>query len=505
MTMIYTAEIEAYDPDTSGVVTYRYATHTYIDGSTIYEPRMEKAPRYARSMRTSLVGGTSTELSFGEIRLLNGDGGLDAMRADYFDGRKVTIKYGDSASAYGTFATVLIARIAGIAYEGDAISIRLRDRLPELDKVFSTAVYGGTNVLPNGLDGRPDDIKGQYRPRPLGIVSLMAPVMVNTSLLIYEISCKQCDYIGNVFDAGSYLSRGSDYSSSSDMQTNQPASGTFRVLYTSTGTYFRLGSTAYGQVTAMVFEKWAHTSVSAAGILSRIFGELGWSAGTDYVAGDLTKLDENCAGPLGLLVQQEETIASLIDRIAGTVGAWWGYDLQDRLIIKRLEFGTSVATLTSVNLKDLEGQSPDDPPIWRTVVPGDWNYAPQEKSSLAGIVQLNAARTAWLGLESRNQQAQLTSVKTSRLTATEQRYDGAFHAISQAQAESTRRLNLFRARRDLNTCQLQDYASYSGVIDLGATVTLSTSELGYSSGRDMIVIGIDVDLDADTADLTLWG
>ena len=503
--MIYTAEIQAYDPGTSSVITYRYATGTFMDSGTIYEPRLVAAPRYSRSIRTSLIGGTATELSFGELRLLNGDGALDGMRADYFDGRKVTVKYGDSAAAYGTFTTVLIAKMGGIAYEGDFISIRLRDRLPELDKVFSDLVYGGTNALPNGVDGTADDIKGQYRPRPLGIVSLMAPVLVNTSLLIYEISCKQCDYVANVFGGGSYLGRGSDYTSISDMQSNQPSSGTFRCYYSATGTYVRLGSTAFGQLTAMVFEKWAHTSVSAAGILSRMFSELSWVAGTDYVSADLTTLDQACCGPLGLLVQPEETIASLIDRIAGTVGAWWGFDTQGRFIVKRLEFGTSVATLTSVQLKDMEGQATDDEVVWRITIPGDRNYAVQAKESLAGIVQANAARVAWYGTETRDQKSELTSVKTERLTATEQRHEGYFHAISQAQAESKRRLDLFRVRRDTNTARLLGYSSYSGAIDLGVTVTVQSNELGYSSGRDMIVAGIDVDLEADAADLILWG
>jgi hypothetical protein len=55
------------------------------------------------------------------------------------------------------------------------------------------------------------------------------------------------------------------------------------------------------------------------------------------------------------------------------------------------------------------------------------------------------------------------------------------------------------------TAKLMDYASYAGAIDLGVTVTVQHSEIGYTSPRTMIVTGIDIDLDANTADLTLWG
>jgi hypothetical protein len=504
MATIYTAEIQAYDPGTSGVITYRVATHGFVDSGTIYEPRIEKLPTFSRSIRTSLVGGTSTELSFGELRLLNGDGGLNAMRDDYFDGRKITLKKGDSAAAYGTFTTVMIARIAGISFEPGYVSVRIRDRMPELDKVFSDKVYGGTNSLPDGVDGRPDDIKGQYRPLIYGIVSNIQPVLVNTSKLIYEVACKSVAHVRNVFGGGAYLGRGSDYSSISDMYNNQPSPGTFRMMNDSTGTYIRLGSTPYGKVTCMAFEQWSSNLVCANSLLQRIINE--WDvSGSAYDISDLLTLDQKSGGPIGINVQPGETVASLIDRICGTVGAWWGFDLSDKIRVKLFDFGTSVAALTAVQLRDIEGQASDEEIPWRITIPGDWNYATQAKSELAGIAQENTSRVGWLTNETRDQIAENTTIKTQRLTAREQRHDGYFTAISQAQAEATRRLGLFGTRRDVVTAKLMDYASYAGAIDLGVTVTVQHSEIGYTSPRTMIVTGIDIDLDANTADLTLWG
>jgi hypothetical protein len=310
----------------------------------------------------------------------------------------------------------------------------------------------------------------------------------------------------NVFDAGAYLTRGSAYSSQSDMETTAPSAGYWRYWITSTGAYFRLGSSPFGSITACVAEKWTHTQISAAGILSRIFSSLGWVAGTDYVSTDLTALDQKCCGPLGIQVEAGETIASLIDRICQTVGAWWGWDSISRFRVGRLEAPTSpVTALTDVVLRGMQGQALDDEIPWRIVIPADRNYAVQNKSNLAGIVQSNLARVAWLEVETRDQKAEDATVKTKHLTATEQTHLGGFAAISQAQAETTRRLTLLSARRDVVAGMLEGWSDYSATIDLGTCVTVQSDQVGYTAGRDMVLVSATLDYGENSADVEFWG
>lgn len=503
---IYLVEIDAYDPDTSSVVTWRASTgQGFIDSATgnVYEPRLLKLPVFNRSIRSALLGGRS-EVGYGEAQLANGDHSLDGMRSDYFDGRTFRLLYGSSASPRSSFTTVMACKVQTIVPEGEFISVRLRDRSPELEKVFSTATYGGTNALPLGVDGTADDIKGQYRPRLFGRVAYMSPVLVNTSKLIYEVSASSVDDIVNVFDAGAYLTRGSAYTSQSDMETTAPSGGTWRYWISASGAYFRLGSSPFGSITATVAEKWVHTQISAAGILTRIFSGLGWVAGTDYVAADLTTLDQLCCGPLGLQVEAGETIANLLDRICQTVGAWWGWDSLSRFRVGRLESPSSpVATLTDAVLKDAQGQASDDEIPWRIVIPADRNLSVQQKSSLAGIVQSNLARVAWIESESRDQKAEDATVQTKHLTATDQKHDGWFASISQAQAEATRRLTLLSSRRDSVTATLQAWDTYA--LDIGNCVTVQSAEVGYPAGRNMVIVGVTLDLGENTADLEFWG
>lgn len=500
---ILLAELDAYDPGSSGTVVYRFTDgRGYDHGGVFYAPRIEHPAFLRRDASSVLLGGRSAQ-SYGELTLHNADGALDAMADDYFDGRAYRLLLGDDAAAYGTFQTVLVATIESVSFSGNLVSVRFRDRMATLDVPFSSVQYAGTNALPLGIEGTPDDIKGQYKPRVFGRIALMQPVQVNTSKLIYQVNAGAIDALVNVFDAGAYLGRESDYSSQADMEATQPAPNRFRAW--PGGGCFRLGSSPYGQVSAVVAEKWSHTSISAAGIILRILQEIGFTA-SDYVAADFTALDQKCVGPCGVLVEGGETVASLIDRIAASVGAWWGFDQTNRFRIGRLDApGAPVVTLRDQHIKD--GQIDRVPPagqaVWQATVQADRNYAVQDKRSMAGVV--GADRGAWLEAESRDQKAADTGVKAWRLLAEDKTYPSVLCSVSQAQAEATRRLTLLSSRRDVVTLTLCDPASYVGVLDIGVTVRVQTNDLGYAAGRDLVVIGLGANYRDDVLDLILWG
>jgi hypothetical protein len=502
VTRIFLAEIEAYDPASSSVITYRFASgQGYDTAGTFYKPRIENPAVFTRSMASGQIGG-KTSMSFGELTLVNIDRELAAMADDFYDGRTLTLKIGDPAAAYGTFTTVLKATIETVAVERERISVRLRDRSVALDKPFSTAKFGGTNVLPNGIDGTADDIKDQPKPRILGRIALMQPVQVNTSKLIYMVNAGAVDAVLNVFDAGAYLSKGADYTNQADMEANAPANGTWRAC-PSIGC-FRLGSQPYGQITASVAEEWDYLSNTAAGLVQRILTEKGYTA-SDLVATDFTALNSKNAGSLGLVIEGEETTASLIDRICQSVGAWWGFDSLNRFRIARFEAptGSPVATLTDNEVLEIERQPEGQLPLWRTTLQADKSFAVQDRKSLAGVVPED--RAAWFSTASRDQKAENADVKTQRLLAEEETWDSALNGISIAQAESARRLNLFAVRRDVVTVTLANPADRYATLDLGAVVNVQSDKLSYGTGRLMTVISVAADFQSGTLDLTLWG
>lgn len=500
-TNIFLAEIQAYDPDSSSTITWYFSSgQGFNNAGTFYVPRIENPAVFSRSMNGAL-GGKITN-TVGELTLINPDGAIDAIGNDYFDGRTLTLKYGDSTQSYSTFTTVLVATIETVALETDRISIRLRDNSTVLDKPFNTAKYGGTNTLSTGVDGTPDDIKDQSKPRIFGRIALMNPILVNTSKLIYQVNNGAVDSIVNVYDGGAYLTRSSDYLNLSDMYAYDPPEGTFRSL-PSLG-LFRLGSTPVKQLTACVAEKWEHTQNTAAGIIQRILTELGYTS-ANWIAADFTTLNQKNAGSIGVIVQDDETTASLIDRICGSVGAWWGFDAVGKFRMGRFDApsGAAVATLTDNVIINAERQPESQLPYWRTALHCDTNYVVQNKNALAGVVP--DYRAAWFGLSSRDQKAENATVKTTRLLADERVFDSSLNGISIAQAEAARRLNLFSVRRDVVTLTIANPQDYYATIDLGSVVSLQSERLGYGLGRLMTVTSLSVDYQRNTLDLILWG
>lgn len=501
ITRIFLAEIEAYDPASSSVITYRFSSGQGFDNAGVfYKPRIENPATFTRGMGGG-VGGKAS-VSFGELTLVNIDRELAAMADDYYDGRTLTLKIGDPAAAYGTFTTVLKATIETVAVERERISVRLRDRSVALDKPFSTAKFGGTNVLPAGIDGTADDLKDQAKPRILGRIALMQPTLVNTSKLIYMVNAGAVDAILNVFDAGAYLTKGADYADQAAMELTEPAQGTWRAC-PSIGC-FRLGSQPYGQLSVSVVEEWDYLSNTAAGLVQRILTEKGYTS-SDWVAADFTALNSKNAGSLGIVVDGEETTASLIDRICQSVGAWWGFDALNRFRIARFDApsGTPVATLTDNEVLEIERQPESQLPLWRTTLQADKSYVVQDRKSLAGVVPED--RAAWFSTESRDQKAENADVKTQRLLAEEETFDSILNGISIAQAESARRLNLFAVRRDVVTVTLANPADRYSTLDLGAVVNVQSGKLSYGTGRLMTVISVAADFQSGTLDLTLWG
>lgn len=499
---IYLAEITAYDPGASAVVTWRFASGPgYDNAGTFYAPRLENPGSVSRAFAGGIGGKASASL--GEIILTNNDGGLNTLADDFFDGRTLTLKQGDSAAAYASFATILVATIETASFERERISLRLRDRSVELDKPFETTKYLGNNALPAGTEGTADDLKDKVKPRLLGRIALMAPVCVNTSRLIYQVNDGAVDSIANVYDAGAYLSRGADYTSAADMQANAPGGGQYRCL--ESAGMFRLGSAPFGQISACVVEKWPYLSNTAAGLIQRILTDKGYSA-ADWIAADFTTLDQKNAGSLGLLVGDGETTASLLDRICQSVGAWWGFNAQGKFRVARFEApaagDASVYAFTEADWTEIDRAPESQLPLWSVTLTADLNHAVQDRKSLAGVVPED--RAVWFALEAREQKIEDAAVKTSRALADEITYETALNGISIAAAEAQRRLDLYKGRRDVVRLTAADPSRFAAV-DLGAVVSVTTPRFGYTSGKKFIVTGVTVDYARNQIDFILWG
>ncbi|MGI2325899.1 MULTISPECIES: hypothetical protein [unclassified Methylococcus] len=500
--MILLQEFDYYD--SSEKTLYLAYGRGYDSGTGIfYRPAIIQPAKYSRDASLMQFGGRASS-SYGEALIANGDGWFDYLNGACFEGREMRMYTLGDGQPYQARTLVMRAIIDAVEWRMDQISIRLTDNGKLLDRPLQPAKYGGTNVLPNGIDGTADDIKGQSKPRIYGRVSLMGAVEVNTSKLVFQVNDRPVAQIINVFDKGAYLARsGSTYASQSAMESTAPAAGAFKAC-PSIGC-FRTGSTPFGVLSVCVAESFVPSDISAAGVIRRILDDMAIPP-SSYSLQDFADLDGKNCGPVGVVVQDGETAWSVIERVAASVGAWVGFDALNVFRVARLDAPTGAysAVIDDTVIDSIARPLPAVAPAWKMTLEGDTNYAVQDRNSLAGIV--SDARAAWLGAASRSASASDASVKTIRLNAQDYTASSVQVSLSQLQAEVNRRLNLLKNRLDTVAVTVRDSpASWLGRADIGTEVLLKTRWYGYDAGRPMIITGLRTDFLRNQLDLTLMG
>lgn len=511
---LWLAEIEAWNGNATEIL--RYSNLGFLTGpgetpaNTFYAPRLKQAA----SLRTDMFADRTTagrnRPGYGEARLDNLDGELDGLDDAYaFDGRRLTIRLGEEGGAYpADFPITFTATIESVELTEDALVFVFRDRLTELDKPLISAAYLGNNALPAGLEGGAD-IAGSQKPRGYGTVKNMAPVLVNTARLIYETG--PCASITAVYDKGVALSKGTDYTSQSQMETTAPASGQFRVW--PAGGYFRLGSSPVGKITADV--TYSSMITSAAKIAEQIALAAG-VVSADITAADVTALHTDNGALIGLLVANGETAIACLDQVIGSVGGWYGFDSLGKLRMGRLELpaGTPAVEFNMDRIITLSRDTSNDPwkgqPVWRVSLTYDRNETEQNDSDLGGDKTSptdpvgGLTRRAWLASETRTAQLSDAGVKSDHPFAPELTRATLFRNIADAEAEATRLLDM-ETGRDLFLATVRIDQDWLTLVELGTVVELSHRRYGLSVGRLFVVIGQDIDAASGLAQLTLWG
>lgn len=523
MARIYLAEVTAYDPALPGLVTLRYASGLgYNDPSApgFYDPRLVEPGQIRRDLFGSGTTLGAVEIGYGELRLANLDGALDGLLDYGFDGRLLRVLVGDDAAAYGTFIVLSTGTMLAPAITEAEITLVLRDRLFELDKPLLTSRYGGTNVLPAGVDGT-DDIKAQIIPRAYGVNRGLPAKRVNTALDIFQLSDRATDNLSRVYDNLIQLPKeGPDYTDLTDLTTpaHAPTPGKFRALL-GPPAMFRLGAPAAGLVAADSEQGAAPADRTTAQILKRIALDAGVDVG-DIDAGDVTALDVANPAEVGIWVFDEKTARQVMEEIAASIGAWFGFDRLGKLRMGRLAAPTGAPVAT---LKKLTADQPAEAgaidlvsfalvpsndadrglPIYRVTVDFGKCYAPQPAATDAAITPAVRGRFA---AEYQSEMAEDLSVQTAHPQAPELRIATLLHGGGgAAQTEAQRQLALRKVRRQraVATVRLGTFAA--GALDLGVVVKVQVPRFGMGAGRLFVVTGMTLRLAANLVDLDLWG
>lgn len=516
-TQIIIVDIDAYDATLPGARTLRYSTRGYATApadspaNTYYDDRIIQPWNMVRSIFADARTFGRSQVGYGEIVLANSDGGLDAL-VDYgFSGRAITIKQGllSDAGVVTSWTTLLTGTMEQAVFTWQRITIRVRDKMADLAQPLQKLLYGGTNALPNGIDGVADDLEGRPKPLVYGQVFNIAPPCVNTTRLIYQLhDGSALQSVDGVYDRGVPLTAGATYASQAAMEATAPTAGQYRVWNSAAGCYVRLGSTPTGLVTADATQGATAAARTVAQLWKLVLLKAGVLVG-DITAADVTALDAAAAYPVGIYCSSTSNMTALqaADMLVASVGAWYGPDVLGKWRIARVVVpsGAGIGTLTSTEVLKIDRLAPSDPGAGVPAYLVKLRYKPLWAVQVDIGSAVSTDRASFLGKDWRTKQVSDSAVLTANPTSPEISFDTYLVLEADAAAEASRRLTIYKTRRDMLQVRVYADPALAAVLDIGKTVVLQLPRYGFAAGKPLLVISVRSDLRANFFDLVLWG
>lgn len=494
MERIWLLTIEALD-GANTPVTLRFASGAYIDPSNnYYDLRIKQPALFTSAAYTGAIIKEGSRSAFGETTLVNADGGLDYL-ADYAtDGRASVLSLRDEN---GVITPVITGTVKTLAFSKNTISVFLRDPQEVLNLNHPHTVYAGSNSLPNGLEGVVGDIKGKVKPKVYGKVRNLSPIFVNTSKLAYQFhddttSPSVTMSIVAVYDRGVALTTGNTHASEAAFIAATVAAGTYDIYKG----YFRLGTTPTGTVTCDID--------SSKYLMGDVFDLLATEAGFTFNTTDKTTL--NGYGEVGIFMPDVRTTSSFFDLLSSSMGGYWYFTSGTAIRAKQLIAPASPTStfldwqITAID-RESTGAGENGIPVWSVKLQADKVETVQE--DLAASV--SAVYKARIANQYRESVSQTASVKTRHPLSKELLIEGCLRNLSDATTQSNRIQTLLGVRRDIVTTTVRLDTDTIPIIEIGSVVNIKTYKLGYSSGKDFVVLGYTLDARLSRATLNLFG
>lgn len=517
----FTAEIVAWDPNRNATTTLYFAmrgfssTPSDTPDNTHFDGRLSQPAVMSRTMFAPLATKGRSTTNYGDLVLRNEDQQLDRFAFYRFDGRSITIRRGPEGGAYPTdFTTDLVGTMAGPPeITQQTVTLMLRDRQASVDIPIQPTKYSGGGL--GTLEGVAGDLKGKPKPVLFGKVENIAPPCVETAKLIYQIHDGANVTLQAVRDRGVALTDATgSYASTTALLDNAgaPAAGQFKIYSGSEGTYFRLGSAPDGLITCDATEGTAAGQRYAGTLFTRVLTRAGLTS-SDWNATDVTTLDTAAPYVLGDWIAAEENYPSLLDRIAGSVGAGWFVDAAGDFRIKQLlaPSGTPVKTFTQHDLvKPLLRVVTNDHGkgrvTYKTIVRYRKNYTVQDTDLSTSVTQANREL---YGKEWRESVSTDASVQTASLLAVQDEDDSLLTLEADASAEASRRQTLRGVSRDLYELVVKIYDDTAS-LELNDVIELShpryhLNVVGSDDGALLRIIGLEPNAKARELKITAWG
>lgn len=464
-------------------------------------------------MFTSGTTSGTSQIGYGYLELANTDGGLDYLMNYKLSDRLIAAFYFDLDLFYSTLSEPFVGYISSCEFSTDRLTINVKDIDTKLNKPLAYVTYGGTNVLPDGLDGT-DDIKGQVIPILEGKVFNVSPVLVNTSKYIYQVSLYNDTAVDYVYDRGVALTpAATTYSSLIDLEASPPAAGEYKVysgtgLGAYTGTYFRLGSNPDGIITCD-----AHTLSSSA--LPPIAG---WNTiekvvrrliGSNFVFQNFLGSSTPFQYETGIYITDSITIYDAAYEILKSISGFMVFTDTYYFWLGTLEDVGSTTPdfyFTRNDIISIERTTTNDPDkgiaSYKQTIGYAKNYTIQNDSDLATSVP--ESRKLVLAKEFLSENAVNNAILLDNDLSPEIVKNTYICNKADALTELGRITDIYSVDRVLFKVELP-IIGFDPLPKLSNVVNLQLNRFGLDSGKSFRVLGVQYDYPAIKYRLTLWG
>lgn len=424
--------------------------------STAYEDIVKEVPQFSARIPETFNG--ESQMSWGTVVITNEGGVRDAWLSDAWDGRAVTIYFGDPAWAKSDFRTVLVGVADDIvAMDRDRIGLRIRDKSRALDVNLQTSLIGGTTA-------------NKDKPKPIccGQVFNIEPPLITAATHEYQVHDGAIEDVTDVRDNGVSVA-----------YTKDLANGKFTLNATPAG---RITCDAKGAKPGGVYH------VKCADIVEYLITTRSSLTTSDRDATSFSDMNTACAQTLGFFAKESMSVMSALDEIVKSPGGFWTFGRDGKMRLGQFIAPTGTAAMELVaddvalnGLRMLNRITP-----MQTYRLGyARNYTPHQ-DALAGAV--TEANRALYDAEYQVKTATNAGITTTYLLAGNPAEIGTLLADStEAQTECTRRATLWGTLRKV--FEVRCYAA-PFALRLGQVIQLTHPRFGFAAGVKATVIGI---------------
>ena len=468
------------------------------------------------TMDRTIIGGTTgfnqLSTSWGDVEIMNVEADYDYLIADNYamDGRDVAMRVGAPTSVYNRFYPM--ARLSASTYEvtENALIVSLRDKGYLLEVPIQENVYQGTG----GVEGN-EDLAGKRKPLCFGQIENVRPALLIPGEGLFQVHDGAVNAITGVYDRGYPLTAtGANYATPALLRAATIAEGHFATC-TAFG-MFRLGSLAFGEVTADVRGDTRAPDgyiVKTSDLARRLVGTYtDVKDDEDLDVSSFNDLSILQPAPIGYFVEtgQEASVAQVVQDLMEGIGGWSGFTRLNKLQLGvfREPTGSAVRDYDSIDILEISRERlPGNlyPPPWRQRVAWrrNWTIITNPAEALANR---DPSRRSWLGRQFNlavTDPARGDEIYADHLLAQDPApVESYFVNEADAKAEADRLLDLYTQGFGLYRIKVKDHAF---IVDIGQVIRVNYPRWNLAGGRLLRIVAVREQLDTREIELRAFG